>query len=298
VSGTSAAAPLWAALAARLNDYCEAPYDDAAPSYTLGFLNPVLYQIAAEGEPGFHDITQGNNSYSATGAPQYPATPGYDMATGLGSPDATELAQSICGAGAPVISTNGLLSLPDGTVGQPYSTELTTADHRAGTWVVRNGSLPSGLSLSGYTISGTPTAPSSLGFGLTFTDTNDRTASAWATIDVAGSGNPGGSSGNDWVATEAPLPAGWGDPYMDSSSCDGAGTCIAVGNFDTPIGSDNFYPLIETYSDGTWTATEAPLPANAGNDPSAQLVSSSCGGPGSCVAVGDINLKNSSDLGG
>ncbi len=85
--GTSQSAPIWAGIAALLNQYLK---QKSLPP--LGFLNPALYKIAASPssypEIAFHDVTQGNNLY-------YPATTGYDMATGLGTPDAWNLAQDL-----------------------------------------------------------------------------------------------------------------------------------------------------------------------------------------------------------
>jgi kumamolisin len=56
----------------------------------LGYVTPMLYQIAATPQkaPPFHDVTVGNNRY-------YPATAGWDFATGLGSPDVYNLAQDV-----------------------------------------------------------------------------------------------------------------------------------------------------------------------------------------------------------
>jgi kumamolisin len=72
VGGTSAVAPLWAALIARLNEAAQAP---------LGFINPRLYASPAS----LRDITSGNNG-------AYAAGPGWDACTGLGSPDGAKLA--------------------------------------------------------------------------------------------------------------------------------------------------------------------------------------------------------------
>jgi kumamolisin len=74
VGGTSAVAPLWAALVALLNQQ---------RGSNIGFANPVLYQ---NGEKGFQDITQGNNG-------SYSAGPGWDACTGLGSPNGNQLSQ-------------------------------------------------------------------------------------------------------------------------------------------------------------------------------------------------------------
>lgn len=72
VGGTSAAAPLWAALISRLNQ---------ATGARMGFLNPVLYRQL---HPALRDITTGNNG-------GYLATPGWDACTGWGSPGASAL---------------------------------------------------------------------------------------------------------------------------------------------------------------------------------------------------------------
>ncbi len=83
VGGTSAAAPLWAALAADINQYLVAQHD-----MPLGNANATFYTLATTEQPfvAFHDITVGNNLY-------YPAHVGYDLATGLGTPDAWNLAR-------------------------------------------------------------------------------------------------------------------------------------------------------------------------------------------------------------
>jgi kumamolisin len=56
----------------------------------LGSANPALYALfnSQQSQPAFHDVTSGNNLY-------YPATAGYDMASGLGSPDVANLAQDL-----------------------------------------------------------------------------------------------------------------------------------------------------------------------------------------------------------
>ena len=97
-------------------------------------------------------------------------------------------------------------------------------------------------------------------------------------------------SGGTWTVTEAPLPANAGgsqDVSLRSVVCPAAGTCAAVGSYyDT---SEYEQGLIETLSGGNWTATEAPLPANANSNPSAFLGSVACPAAGSCAAVGSYN---------
>ena len=82
--GTSLAAPLWAGFAAVMNQYLV----DGGGS-RLGDLNPLLYRVArGAGLPGFHDVVLGGNAVANAG-------PGYDLATGLGTPDVDNLARNI-----------------------------------------------------------------------------------------------------------------------------------------------------------------------------------------------------------
>ena len=76
--GTSAVAPLWAALVCRLAQLSGKP---------LGLIQPTLYGGVTAGvaQPGLHDITSGGNG-------AYTAGPGWDPCTGLGSPDGAALA--------------------------------------------------------------------------------------------------------------------------------------------------------------------------------------------------------------
>jgi subtilase family serine protease len=85
IGGTSSATPQWAAVDALANQ-ADGP---------LGFLTPRLYQLYTNGSysSAFHDITVGDNSWA--GIPGYAATPGWDAATGLGTPDATGLVDAL-----------------------------------------------------------------------------------------------------------------------------------------------------------------------------------------------------------
>ncbi|MDQ0800055.1 S53 family peptidase [Arthrobacter sp. SLBN-112] len=75
IGGTSAVAPLWAALIALLAQ---------STSRTFGQIQPLLYGNKA----AFRDITTGNNG-------TYKAAAGWDPCTGLGSPDGTALLTAI-----------------------------------------------------------------------------------------------------------------------------------------------------------------------------------------------------------
>ncbi len=82
--GTSQAAPVWAGLAAVINQVLAD--QNMGP---LGHVNPLLYQVArGSAVPGFRGIDLGGNAISPSG-------PGYDMVTGLGSPNVENLVKNI-----------------------------------------------------------------------------------------------------------------------------------------------------------------------------------------------------------
>lgn len=90
VAGTSAAAPLWAGGTELINEYLQK--QQKSP---LGFANPVLYGLQnAQQFPPFHDITSGNNLY-------YPASAGYDEASGWGSSDIYNIARDVAAGVSP-----------------------------------------------------------------------------------------------------------------------------------------------------------------------------------------------------
>jgi kumamolisin len=83
IGGTSAVAPLWAGLIARLAQ---------ATGKKFGLLQPMLYAGASPGVdgPGFNDIVEGDNG-------AYKAGPGWDACTGLGSPNGAALLTLLSG---------------------------------------------------------------------------------------------------------------------------------------------------------------------------------------------------------
>jgi kumamolisin len=94
VGGTSAVAPLWAALIALLNQQ---------RGSNVGFINPTLYANAT----GCNDITQGSNG-------AYSAGPGWDPCTGLGSPNGPQLSRIFAAAAG-----SGAKSVPAQAASQP-----------------------------------------------------------------------------------------------------------------------------------------------------------------------------------
>jgi kumamolisin len=91
IGGTSAVAPLWAGLIARIN---------ATNGRPVGFINPTLYATPV----ALRDITQGNNGDFAAG-------PGWDACTGLGSPNGGQIA-TLLGSAPTAGSTSKTASTP------------------------------------------------------------------------------------------------------------------------------------------------------------------------------------------
>ena len=90
IGGTSAVAPLWAGLIARINQ---------ALGKRVGFVNATLYSNPA----AFNDITAGNNRVSSQGGSEnlgYDATQGWDACTGLGSPKGNAVLAALRAAAA------------------------------------------------------------------------------------------------------------------------------------------------------------------------------------------------------
>jgi len=109
--GTSAAAPLWAALMSQVNTIFA---DQTLPA--LGYMNDLLYTAAVIAPAAFNDVRIGHNTSSAAldgpfgTAPDdgvdptisitptgygYAAGQGYDLATGLGTPNGKPLARAM-----------------------------------------------------------------------------------------------------------------------------------------------------------------------------------------------------------
>jgi hypothetical protein len=156
VGGTSAAAPLWAAFAALMNAW------SACHGTAIGFANPGLYAAAGSSYASdFTDVTAGDNDYSPSGysGGLYPAGTGYDMASGLGSPNGATLPAALCG------TSNDKVTLVNpgsqsSTIEQPVSLQLNATDLDDDSVSFAANGLPTGLSISaGGMITGTPTTP-------------------------------------------------------------------------------------------------------------------------------------------
>ncbi len=143
--GTSCAAPLWAAFMALANQ--QAALNSQPP---LGFVNPALYSIAQSGNynVAFHDVTTGNNEWS--GSPNlFSALGGYDLATGLGTPNGTNLINALLASNKPAVH----ISPPP----PPYGSTMATLNggNPNGPWMLfvqDDAPISSGLIANGWVL--------------------------------------------------------------------------------------------------------------------------------------------------
>ncbi len=136
LGGTSAAAPVWAALFTLA---------DASPTCAgspLGFAGPALYRAAAGDYRGnFHDVTSGDNDFAGTSGDSWSAGPGYDLASGLGTPDAGPLVTALCADSIRLASIGGQSS----AVGAAVGVTLHAADVDAAHLHYSASGLPAGV---------------------------------------------------------------------------------------------------------------------------------------------------------
>ncbi|MGD0545493.1 MAG: S53 family serine peptidase [Candidatus Acidiferrales bacterium] len=119
--GTSFAAPMWAGYLALVNQQAA-----ANGNKPLGFINPALYilGLSSSYDTDFHDITSGSNGFSAT--------TGYDLATGIGSPNGAALISALAGgsatSGFSLSSSPTTLSVSQGNSGTSTITSAVTGE--------------------------------------------------------------------------------------------------------------------------------------------------------------------------
>ena len=145
--------------------------------------------------------------------------------------------------GGPAPLAVATTSVPNGTVGQAYSTQLSaTGGTSPYTWTVNSGSLPAGLSLSqAGMISGTPTTAASPTFTAMVSDANSQTAKRNFTLTVGSATaaactlyvSPSGSDSNPGT-----LSAPWQTPQKAANSATAGQTvCFRGGSYPQTVTS-------------------------------------------------------------
>ncbi|MGP8197995.1 MAG: protease pro-enzyme activation domain-containing protein [Limisphaerales bacterium] len=203
-SGTSFAAPLWAAFTALVNEQAAL---NGQPQ--VGFVNPAIYDIGRSSNytSCFHDITTGNNT-SADSPENFHAVAGYDLCTGWGTPIGSNLIAALLAPQDAIVITPETGFTAIGPVGGPFTVTsenylLTNAGNTSLNWTVANTApwlslFPTGGELlpggPGVTVTAVlNSAASNLLIGdfsgtVLFTNLQDNVAQSWPFALLSGNG--------------------------------------------------------------------------------------------------------------
>jgi hypothetical protein len=171
IGGTSGAAPVWAALMAIADG------STACEQVPIGYALPALYRAASDSYgDDFNDVQTGNNDFTGMNGGRFPAGPGYDEATGLGSPNAAALAGSLCADSLRLTAPGPQRSATHAAV----TLRLRADDARGAAVRFSASGLPAGLSLNpaAGTITGRPRKAGTYHVTLTARDGQGSTAGA------------------------------------------------------------------------------------------------------------------------
>jgi hypothetical protein len=177
--------------------------------------------------------------------------------------------------------------------GQSASEQLsiTVSPTAVSSWTPVEGGIPANASSNPYSSAGTgvscPTASSCTAVGIYNLLTGTSVSSTAELLT---------ESGGAWTATQAPLPPNaqtpasgvYSDAGLNGISCSSSSSCVADGTYVDTTG--NSQGMLLTLAGGSWTAVQAPLPADASTtNPGASLNGISCASASSCIAVGTYN---------
>ncbi len=258
VGGTSAAAPLWSGIAVDTNGFLA-----GQGKSLLGNVNAELYTLfnTSQSFSAYHDVTVGNNLHFNAGA-------GYDLASGIGTPDAWNFARDAAGTTGTTnnfsISANPTsLSIVQGSNGtSSISTAVTTGT--AGTVSLTTSVSPTGptasLSPTSVTAGGSATLTVSVGsavaagtYTVTVTGTEGSAVhSASVSVTVTSAGGGGGNSITNG-GFEMGNFTGWTRSGVTSIS-----TNAHSGNFSAMVGStapSNTSSIKQTFTAASGTTT-------------------------------------------
>jgi kumamolisin len=338
LGGTSLATPTLAAAAVLWDQQAK-----KAGLGSFGFLNPSLYRLASSAttyKRDFHDITTDTNDaqYDTLDCPSgcnpnhlYSAGTGYDMASGLGSPDVAKLGADLVKQAVNVdlssstASVYGYLNGPSTTapvaVTSGYLHSPFTAKSSA-SWlhVTASGTLPTTLSWHA--------SPAGLSSGtyhgqITVTGKGGSTATLSVTYSVGPRAKIGVSPGTlhfserainskDQTTTPACGSTVWNDELLDSPDFAGGdynGDAIDASTRKTlqisnrgPAGSTLHYELFTYSQTSNWMTTDLNPDNNSSGfqtKPSQPLVpSAGAVSGGSSTAVKLASIGNVNTLGG
>jgi len=169
--GTSLATPIWAGVCALINQSLA-----GAGLKPTGALNPKIYPLI--GSNAFTDMTQGNNG-------AYSAGIGYDMCTGIGTPNVANLIAAL-EAGPPGLSVSVPTKLPVVAVangsGPITLTALATGGPSGFQWYL-NGTAIAGATSSTFDVD--PTAANEGTYSVTVTNANGSASAPAGSLSVS-----------------------------------------------------------------------------------------------------------------
>jgi kumamolisin len=232
VGGTSAAAPLWAGIATLSNHYAA-----SNGKANMGQPHSTFYGIlgnATKYASDFHDITSGTNRH-------FPATTGYDQASGIGSPNAYNLVLDINGSGGggtpTPTPTTTITPTPTTTTPPPTTTTPVPTTTPTGGQLIKNGGFESGNT--------SWTESSSGGYEIVDSTTSSKHHTGSASGWLAGYNN-----GNDAIYQAISIPS--------SASSVTLTFWVYVSTQETSHSYDFFYAKVRN-SSGTSLATVTTL---------------------------------------
>jgi len=211
IGGTSVSAPLFAGIVALLNQ-------SLSSSSGLGNVNPMLYQLAADTSNGaFHQVTSGTNTvYCTAGDPGFTtetslncpstgilgynastddATTGYNLVTGLGSVDVSNLATAWAATVAANFSLTSSTTPTSVAAGSTTTATITVAPASGftGSVTLSCSGLPSGITCGSFTPSSVSLASGSATATVTIS-TAPNVVAGPATVTVKGTASGSGST--------------------------------------------------------------------------------------------------------
>jgi uncharacterized repeat protein (TIGR01451 family) len=201
--GTSCAAPLWAGFTSLVNQQAT-----SSSRASVGFINPALYALAqtANYTNYFRDITTDNNTWSQSPNLFY-ATNGYDLCTGLGTPNGTNLINAL-------VNTSGNFPVKITAPAPPYGSTLSVVNggNPNGAWnlfVLDDQSPDSGIISNGWSL--TLTTGSPVGFpadnALSMTASATNVLTNGIIVFTIGMTNYGPSTSSNVLVSDS-LPSG------------------------------------------------------------------------------------------
>lgn len=206
-AGTSLSCPVWAAVAALINQARA-----TSGMKPIGLLNPQLYPL--QGTAAFNDVTSGTNG-------AYSAGTGYDLCSGLGSPNVANLITALSGTALP-------------------ASHLLNLSTRAQVQTGQN------IMFAGFVIAGTGGSKSVLVRGV---------GPALASFGVSGTLAQPILSVYDGSSKLIASDTGWGNPLVAGNSTGAVGFRLATG---TDMGSVGAFPLTTNSADCAMVLTLPP----------------------------------------